>query len=122
MTLDELREHFWWLGPGRKEKAKDSGKTVYRDSYIVGLEGTTVTIKVIQCTWNRRTQKYEEAVERDFAAIGLQVAWLPFLSPARQAEIDLARGEADKKKEAFDEVAFVERQRREEKRRGPGAQ
>ena len=48
-----------WMGPSLK------------DSYIVALEADTVTIKVIQCTWNRRTHKYEEGVAADFAALGL---------------------------------------------------
>jgi hypothetical protein len=108
VTLDELRGRFWWLGPST------------RDSYIVGIEGDTVTIKCIQCTWNRQTQKYEDAVERDFAALGLKVAWQPLWSPAREADIEKARAAALKKKEAFDEEAFIEGKRREELRLGSG--
>ena len=79
VTLDELRKKFWWLGPS------------VRDSYIVALDGDTVTIKVIQCSWNRRTQKYEEAVARDFEALGLRVEWRPFFSEKLMAEIEKAR-------------------------------
>ena len=53
------RTRFWWLGPGK-------------GSYIVSLDGDAVTVKVVQSSWNRRTQPYEEAVARDFAALGLR--------------------------------------------------
>ena len=104
VTIDELRQKFWWLGPSPKPK----------DSYIVALEGDTVTIKVIQCTWNRRTQKYEEAVARDFQALGLQVKWQPFFSEKLRAEIEKAR---EKDGANFDEGRFLEEQRAAEVRR-----
>jgi hypothetical protein len=107
MTLDELRARFWWLGPGK-------GK----DSHIVALEGDTVTIKVIQCTWNRRTQRYEEAVAADFAALGLKVIWQPFWSEKLRTEIEKAREEEMKAGRLFDEAAFVRAQREAELRRG----
>ena len=107
MSLDELRARFWWLGPDKK-----------KDSYIVGLEGDTVTIKVIQCTWNRRTQKYEEAVAADFAALGLKVRWQPFWSAKLREEIDKARDVEVKAGRLFDEGAFITSQREAELRRG----
>ena len=102
MTLEDLRKRFWWLGPSP------------RDSYIVALDGDTVTIKVIQCTWNRRTQKYEDAVARDFQALGLQVKWQPFFSEMLRAMIEKARDEAGP---TFDEGRFLEDQRAPELRR-----
>lgn len=105
VTLEELRRQFWWLGPSP------------RDSYIVALDGDTVTIKVIQCNWNRRTQKYEEAVARDFQALGLQVVWKPFFSEKLRAEIEKAREEAMKAKISFDEGKFLDEQRDAEQRR-----
>jgi hypothetical protein len=96
MTLKELRARFWWLGPDKK-----------KDSYIVALEGDTVTIKVIQCTWSRRTQKYEEAVAADFAALGLKVKWQPFWSTKLREEIDKARDAEVKAGRLFDEGAFI---------------
>ena len=102
VTLEELRQRFWWLGPSPK------------DSYITVLEGDTVTIKVIQCTWNRRTQKYEEAVARDFHALGLRVVWQPFFSEKLSAEIEKAR---EKDGANFDEGRFLEEQRAAEVRR-----
>jgi hypothetical protein len=102
VTLEELRQKFWWLGPSPKH------------SYIVALEGDTVTIKVIQCTWNRRTQKYEEAVARDFHALGLQVKWQPFFSEKLRAEIEKAR---EKDGASFDEGSFLDEQREAEVRR-----
>ena len=105
VTLEELRRQFWWLGPSP------------RDSYIVALDGDTVTIKVIQCNWNRRTQKYEEAVARDFQALGLQVVWKPFFSEKLRTEIEKAREEALKAKIQFDEGEFLDEQREAEQRR-----
>jgi hypothetical protein len=102
VTLDELRKKFWWLGPS------------VRDSYIVALDGDTVTIKVIQCSWNRRTQKYEEAVARDFEALGLRVEWRPFFSEKLMAEIEKAR---EKLGANFDEGRFLDEQRAAELRR-----
>ena len=104
VTLEELRRQFWWLGPSP------------RDSYIVALDGDTVTIKVIQCSWNRRTQKYEEAVARDFHALGLQVVWKPFFSEKLRAEIEKAREDAMKAKVHFDEGKFLDEQREAEQR------
>jgi hypothetical protein len=105
VTLEDLRRKFWWLGPS------------LRDSYIVALDGDTVTIKVIQCSWNRRTQKYEEAVARDFLALGLQVVWKPFFSEKLRAEMEKAREEALKAKISFDEGRFLNEQREAEQRR-----
>jgi hypothetical protein len=107
MTLEELRDRFWWLGPDKKKA-----------SYIVALDGDTVTIKVIQCTWNRRTQKYEEAVAADFAALGLKVEWQPFWSEKLQDEIEKAREVEAKAGRLFDEGAFIAAQREAELRRG----
>jgi len=104
VTLEELRRKFWWLGPS------------LRDSYIVALDGNTVTVKVIQCSWNRRTQKYEEAVARDFHALGLQVRWKPFFSEKVRAEIEKAREEAMRAKIQFDEGKFLDEQRTAELR------
>jgi len=108
VTLDELRARFWWLGPSRS------------DSYIVALEGDTVTIKVIQCTWNRRTQKYEQAVAADFAALGLKVKWQPFWSEKLRDAINEARDADMKAGRLFDEGAFIASQREAEHRRGTG--
>jgi hypothetical protein len=102
VTLDDLRARFWWLGP-------DKG------SYIVSLDADVVTIKVVQSSWKRRTQAYEEAVARDFAALGVQVTWQPIWSDAREKEIHAAREEAEKKKEAFDVEAFITRKRAAER-------
>jgi hypothetical protein len=108
MTLDELRERFWWLGPSRKE------------SYIVAMEGDTVTVKVIQCTWNRRTQKYEDAVAADFGALGFKVKWQPFWSEKLGGQIDKAREEEMKNGRMFDEAAFIEGRRADERKNGAG--
>ena len=105
MTLDELRKRFWCLGPDPA------------GSYIVALEGDTVTIKVIQCSWNRRTQKYEEAVARDFHALGFKVVWQPFLAEKLRGELDRAREIAEKAGGLFDEGKFMEQQRAAEIRR-----
>jgi hypothetical protein len=102
VTLDDLRARFWWLGPGK-------------GSYIVSLDADVVTIKVIQSSWNRRTQLYEEAVARDFAALGLRVTWQPIWSEALAKEIHAAREQAEKKKELFDEETFIARMRAGEK-------
>jgi hypothetical protein len=104
MTLEELRDRFWWLGPS------------HENSYIVALEDDTVTIKVIQCTWNRRTQKYEEAVAADFAKLGLEVRWQPFWSEKLQGQIEKAREAEMEAKRLFDEAAFIEAQREAERR------
>ncbi|HJX51350.1 MAG TPA: hypothetical protein VJ801_01165 [Polyangia bacterium] len=105
VTLDELRKRFWWLGPDPA------------GSYIVALEGDTVTIKVIQCSWNRRTQKYEEAVACDFHAIGFKVVWQPFLAEKLRTELEKARESAEKAGVLFDEGKFMEQQRAAEIRR-----
>jgi hypothetical protein len=102
MTLDELRARFWWLGP------------TATDSYIVALDGNTVTVKVIQCTWNRHTQKYEEALARDFEKLSLKVTWQPFWSDPLQEQLDKARQADVKAGRTFDEGAFVEKQRKAE--------
>lgn len=83
MNLDELRKHFWWLGPGKP------------GSHIVALNGTTVTDKVVQATWSRRTGPYETAVACDFAALGLTVVWVPYWRDDLQAQIDEARTTGD---------------------------
>jgi hypothetical protein len=106
MDLNELRARFWWLGPGKKEK----------ESFIVALEGDTVTVKVMQCTWNRRTQKYEESVAADFAKLGLKVKWQPFWSAKLQEQIGKARESDGKAGHLFDEGAFVAAQREAEPR------
>jgi hypothetical protein len=105
LTLEELRTRFWWLGPGA------------RGSYIVALEGDTVTIEVIQCTWNRRTQKYEEAVAADFAKLGLKVKWKPFWSEKLKEQMHRARETDEKAGRVFDEGAFIDAQRAAEARR-----
>lgn len=80
----------------------------------MALESDTVTIKVIQCTWNRRTQKYEEAVAADFRTLGLLVVWQPFFSEKLRAEIEKAR---EKDGVNFDEGRFLDEQRAAEVRR-----
>lgn len=102
MTLDDLRSRFWWLGPGK-------------GSYIVALDGDVVTIKVVQSSWNRRTQPYEEAVARDFAALGLRVKWQPIWSEALEEEIRAAKEQAEKDKKPFDIETFVAAKRASEK-------
>ena len=104
MTLDELREFFWWLGPGEP------------GSHIIALDGANVTVKVVQATWNRRTGPYEEVVGRDFAAFGLTVTWVPYWRDDLQAQIDEARNAAEKKGHPFDAAAFIARKRHEEDR------
>jgi hypothetical protein len=104
VTLDELRKHFWWLGPGKP------------GSHIVALDGANVIVKVVQATWNRRTGPYEEAVARDFAALGFTVTWVPYWRDDLQAQIDEARNAAEKKGQPFDEIAFVAKKRHEERR------
>ena len=105
VTCEELRKRFWWLGPSLK------------DSYIVALEADTVTIKVIQCTWNRRTHKYEEGVAADFAALGLKVNWQPLWGAKLREEIEKARDAAVKAGRPFDEGAFITGQCEAELRR-----
>jgi hypothetical protein len=104
MSLDDLRNHFWWLGPGK------------HGSYIIALDGTNVTVKVIQASWTRRTMPYEEAVARDFAALGFSVTWVPFWREDLQAEMDEVREAARKKGQPFDETTFVEAKRRGERK------
>lgn len=103
MTLEELREHFWWLGPGKP------------GSNIIALDGANVTVKVLQTTWNRRTRSYEEAVARDFAALGFTVTWVPYWRDDLQAHIDESRTAAEKTGHPFAEAAFIERKQREER-------
>ena len=107
MTVEELRDRFWWLGPDKK-----------KGSYIVALEGDTVTIKGIQCTWKRRTLRYEEAVAADFAALGFKVEWQPFWSGKLQDEIEKAREVEGKAGRLFVEGAFIASQREAEQRQG----
>jgi len=108
MTLAELRAQFWWLGPNADE------------SYIVALANRIATLKVIQCTWNRRTQKYEESVERDFKGLGVRVLWQPFWSDKLQEQLDKAREVARKAGLSFDEDAFINREREAESRSKSG--
>jgi len=102
LTLDKLRARFWWLGSGRK------------NSHILALDGDTATIKVIQRTWNCHTQKYEAAVARDFAELGLKVVWQRCWCRPFQERIDRASAQAAEAGQPFDEAAFIERQRAEE--------
>jgi lipopolysaccharide biosynthesis glycosyltransferase len=102
LTLAKLRARFWWLGSVRK------------NSHILALDGDTATIKVIQRTWNCRTQKYEAAVARDFAELGLKVVWQRCWCRALQKMIDAARAQAAEAGLVFDEAAFIEHQRTEE--------
>jgi hypothetical protein len=78
------------------------------------LDGDTATIKVIQRTWNCRTQKYEAAVARDFAELGLKVVWQRCWCRAFEETIDKARAQAAEAGQPFDEAELVERQRTEE--------
>jgi len=102
LTLDKLRARFWWLGSGRK------------NSHVLALDGDTATIKVIQRMWNCHTQKYEAAVARDFAELGLKVVWQRCWCRAFRETIDQARNQATEADQPFDEAAFIERQRAEE--------
>ena len=88
VTLEELRQQFWWLGPSQKP----------RDSYLVALEG----------------EKYEEALARDFHALGMTVKWKPFFSEKLRGDIEKAR---EKSGANFDEGRFLEEQRAAELRR-----
>jgi len=101
-TLANLRARFWWLGSGRK------------NSHILALDGDTATIKVIQRTWSCRTQKYEAAVARDFAELGLKIVWQQCWCRAFEEMIGTARTQAAEAGQPFDEAAFIERQRTEE--------
>jgi hypothetical protein len=80
----------------------------------LALDGDAATIKVIQRTWNCRTQKYEAAVARDFAELGLKVGWQRVWCRAFEATIDKARTQATEAGQPFDEAAFIEYQRTEE--------
>jgi hypothetical protein len=102
LTLDKLRARFWWLGSGRK------------NSHILALDGHAATIKVIQRTWNCHTQKYEAAVARDLAELGLKVVWQRCWCRAFEETIDKARTQAAEAGQPFDEAAFIECQRTEE--------
>jgi hypothetical protein len=105
MTLAELRARFWWLGLNADE------------SYIVALANGIATVRIIQCTWNRRTKKYEESVERDFKGLGLRVMWQPFWSDKLQEQLEKAREVARKAGLSFDEDAFINSAREHESRR-----
>jgi hypothetical protein len=102
LTLEKLRARFWWLGSGRKS------------SHIFALEGDTATIKVIQRTWNCHTQKYEAAVSRDFAELGLKIVWQQCWCRAFEEMIGKARRQAAEASQSFDEAAFIECRRAEE--------
>jgi hypothetical protein len=80
----------------------------------LALDGDTATIKAIQRTWNHRTQKYEAAVARDFAELGLKVLWHRCWCRAFEETIDKARRQAAEASQPFDEAAFIECQRAEE--------
>jgi hypothetical protein len=80
----------------------------------LALDGDTATIKVIQRTWSCRTQKYEAAVARDFAGLGLKVVWQRCWCRAFEETIDKARTQADEAGQPFDEAAFIECRRTEE--------
>jgi len=102
LTLDKLRARFWWLGSGSK------------NSHILALDGDTATIKVIQRTWNCHTQKYEAAVSRDFAELGLKIVWQQCWCRAFEEMIGKARRQAAEASQPFDEAAFIECRRAEE--------
>ena len=102
VTLDKLCAKFWWLGSGRK------------NSHILALDGDTATIRVVQRTWNYRTQKYEAAVARDFAELGLKVVWQRVWCRSIRETIDKARRQAAEASQPFDEAAFIECRRAEE--------
>lgn len=72
-----------------------------------------MTVEIIEHTWNRRTARYEESVEKEFAALGLAVVWRRLWSEALRQMIEEARAAAGA---SFDENAFVERMREEERR------
>ena len=80
----------------------------------MALDGDTATIKVIQRTWNRHTQKYEAAVARDFGELGLKVVWQRVWCRSFEETIDKARTQAAEAGQPFDEATFIERQRAEE--------
>jgi hypothetical protein len=80
----------------------------------LALDGDAATIKVIQHTWCGRTQKYEAAVARDFAELGLKVVWQRCWSRRFEETIDKARTQADEAGQPFDEAAFIECRRAEE--------
>jgi hypothetical protein len=63
---------------------------------------------------NCHTQKYETAVVRDFAGLGLKVVWQRCWCRAFDETIDKARTQAAQAGQPFDEAAFIERQRTEE--------
>ena len=105
MTLTELRSRFWWLGPGEP------------GSYIISLDGDLVTIKVAQTSWTRRNEAYEEAIARDFAALGLRIQWVPFWGPKLEEEMARSRKEAEDKGVAFDREAFIAQMQKAETRK-----
>jgi hypothetical protein len=102
LTLAKLRARFWWVGSGRK------------NSHILALDGDTATIKVIQRTWNCHTQKYQAAVARDFAELGLKIVWQQCWCRAFEEMIGKARRQAAEASQSFDEAAFIECRRAEE--------
>jgi hypothetical protein len=80
----------------------------------LALDGDAATIKVIQRTWNCHTQKYEAAVARDFAELGLKVVWQRVWCRSFQEMIGKARTQAAEAGQPFDETAFIECRRAEE--------
>jgi len=100
MTLAALRRRFWWLG------------AVPDGSHIVDLRGGVA--KVIQTSWVARTARYEAAVTRDFAALGLRVTWMRVRSSDLEDAIRRAHQEAESAASAFDEPAFIARKQQEE--------
>lgn len=105
MTLDELRKHFWWLGNG------EAG------SHLVALENNRVTVEITQHTWSLRTGRYERSVERELGALGFKVAWRRAWSTARRRDLEDARMRTDANRQPFDEGAFIEAMRVEERAR-----
>ncbi len=85
-----------------------------KNSHILALDADTATIKVIQRTWSCRTQKYEAAVARDFAGLGLKVVWQRCWCRAFEEMIGKARRQAAEASQPFDEAAFIECRRTEE--------
>lgn len=65
-------------------------------------------------SWVPNTRPYEEAMERDFAALGLRIRWIRFLGEKLENEISKARDKAKEAGESSDEAAFKARRRTEE--------
>jgi hypothetical protein len=73
-------------------------------------------VKVVQTSWNRLTIPYEDAVARDFAALGFTVTWVPYWRDDLRARTDEARKVAEKNGQPVDEAAFIEKNRHEKRR------